>query len=48
VLRAAAKVAASPADTALAVELPHGGIVWCKAESLQPMGAFKIRGHGTE
>ena len=49
VLRAAAKVAALlPQTPLLPLELPdggpNGGTVWCKAESLQPMGAFKIRG----
>ena len=45
VLRAASKVAALlPCTPLLPLELPHGGMVWCKAESLQPMGAFKIRG----
>ena len=45
VLRAAAKVSALvPHTPLLALELPEGGTVWCKAECLQPMGAFKIRG----
>ncbi len=45
VLRAAAKVAALlPQTPLLPLELPGGATVWCKAESLQPMGAFKIRG----
>ncbi|MEI6641557.1 MAG: pyridoxal-phosphate dependent enzyme [Novosphingobium sp.] len=45
VLCAAAKVATLlPQTPLLALELPNGGRVWCKAESLQPMGAFKIRG----
>jgi threonine dehydratase len=45
VLRAAAKVAALlPQTPLLPLELPDGGVVWCKAESLQPVGAFKIRG----
>ncbi|KPF79447.1 threonine/serine dehydratase [Novosphingobium sp. AAP93] len=45
VLRAAAKVSALvPHTPLLALELPDGGTVWCKAENLQPMGAFKIRG----
>lgn len=44
-LRAAAKVSALvPHTPLLALELPDGGTVWCKAECLQPMGAFKIRG----
>lgn len=45
VLRATAKVSALvPHTPLLALELPDGGTVWCKAECLQPMGAFKIRG----
>jgi threonine dehydratase len=45
VLRAAAKVSALvPHTPLLALELPDGAAVWCKAECLQPMGAFKIRG----
>ncbi len=45
VLRAAAKVAALlPQTPLLPLELPGGATVWCKAESLQPMGAFKVRG----
>lgn len=45
VLRAAAKVSALvPHTPLLPLELPDGGTVWCKAECLQPMGAFKIRG----
>lgn len=45
VQRAAEKVAALlPQTPVLPLELPGGGTVWCKAESLQPMGAFKIRG----
>lgn len=45
VLRAAAKVSALVPHTPLmALDLPDGGTVWCKAECLQPMGAFKIRG----
>jgi len=44
VLRAAAKVAAIlPATPLLPVEI-RGRRVWCKAEVLQPVGAFKIRG----
>jgi len=44
VLRAAAKVAELvPPTPLLPVEL-GGGIAWTKAESLQPIGAFKIRG----
>lgn len=45
VLRAAAKMAALlPPTPLLPLELPRGETVWCKAESLQPVGAFKIRG----
>lgn len=45
VLRAAEKVAALlPLTPLLPLELPTGRTVWCKAESLQPVGAFKIRG----
>lgn len=45
VLRAAEKVAALlPRTPLLPLELPDGTTVWCKAESLQPVGAFKIRG----
>ncbi len=45
VLRAAAKVSALVPHTPLfSLELPDGGLVWCKAECLQPVGAFKIRG----
>lgn len=45
VLRAATKVSALvPHTPLLALELPDGGTVWCKAECLQPTGAFKIRG----
>jgi threonine dehydratase len=44
VVRAAGKVAAIlPPTPLLAIEV-HGATVWCKAESLQPIGAFKIRG----
>ena len=44
VLRAAAKVAAIlPATPLLPVEIRRQR-AWCKAESLQPIGAFKIRG----
>lgn len=44
VLRAAAKVSAIlPATPLIPVEI-RGRRVWCKAESLQPVGAFKIRG----
>lgn len=45
VLRAAEKVAALlPQTPLLPLELPDGRTVWCKVESLQPVGAFKIRG----
>ena len=45
VLRAAERVAALlPRTPLLPLELPNGDTVWCKAESLQPVGAFKIRG----
>jgi threonine dehydratase len=44
VLRAAEKVAALlPPTPLLPVEI-HGAAVWVKAECLQPVGAFKIRG----
>lgn len=44
VLRAAAKVAEVVAATPL-LPLEIGSVtVWCKAESLQPTGAFKLRG----
>jgi threonine dehydratase len=33
-----------PPTPLLPLELPGGAVVWCKAESLQPVGAFKIRG----
>ena len=45
ILRAAAKVSALlPSTPLLPLEMPNGAVVWCKAESLQPIGAFKIRG----
>ncbi|MDP3551487.1 MAG: pyridoxal-phosphate dependent enzyme [Novosphingobium sp.] len=45
VLRAAAKMAELlPQTPLLPLELPDGAVIWCKAESLQPVGAFKIRG----
>lgn len=45
VARAAAKIAALlPPTPLLPLELPNGTVVWCKAECLQPIGAFKIRG----
>ena len=44
VARAAAKIAELLPTTPL-LETEIGGVtVWCKAESLQPIGAFKIRG----
>jgi threonine dehydratase len=44
VLRAARKVAAIlPSTPLLPLEI-DGRTIWCKAESLQPVGAFKIRG----
>lgn len=45
VLRAAEKMTQLlPQTPLLPLELPNGATVWCKAESLQPVGAFKIRG----
>ncbi|MDF8333928.1 threonine ammonia-lyase [Novosphingobium cyanobacteriorum] len=45
VLRASAKMAELlPPTPLLPLDLPDGATVWCKAESLQPVGAFKIRG----
>ena len=45
VVRAAAKIAELlPPTPLLPLVLPNGATVWCKAESLQPVGAFKIRG----
>jgi len=45
VARAAAKIAQLlPPTPLLPLELPGGETVWCKAECLQPVGAFKIRG----
>lgn len=45
VARAATKIAALlPTMPLLPLELSGGETVWCKAESLQPIGAFKIRG----
>ncbi len=44
ILRAAQKISALlPPTPLLPLDLP-GGTIWCKAESLQPVGAFKIRG----
>ena len=44
IVRAAAKLAEFLPETPL-LELRIGGAaVWCKAECLQPVGAFKIRG----
>lgn len=42
--RAAAKVAALLPQTPLLPLEVDGRTIWCKAESLQPVGAFKIRG----
>ena len=44
VLRAAAKIAGVLPPTPLLPLEVEGRTVWCKAESLQPVGAFKIRG----
>jgi threonine dehydratase len=44
VLEAAAKVAAILPPTPLLPAEIDGATVWCKAETLQPVGAFKIRG----
>lgn len=44
VLRAAAKVAAILPPTPLLPLEVDGTTIWCKAEMLQPIGAFKIRG----
>jgi threonine dehydratase len=44
VLEAAAKVAAILPQTPLLAAEIGGATVWCKAETLQPVGAFKIRG----
>lgn len=44
VLRAAAKVAALLPQTPLLPLEIDGRSIWCKAEVLQPIGAFKIRG----
>lgn len=44
VLRAAEKVAALLPMTPLLPLEVDGRIIWCKAEMLQPVGAFKIRG----
>ena len=42
--RAAAKIAELLPQTPLLETMIGGVTVWCKAESLQPIGAFKIRG----
>jgi threonine dehydratase len=42
--RAAAKVAATLPQTPLLPLEIEGATIWCKAECLQPVGAFKIRG----
>ena len=44
VARAAAKLTAFLPDTPLLETRIGGARVWCKAECLQPIGAFKIRG----
>lgn len=45
VLHAATKIdALLPPTPLLPLALSGGATVWCKAESLQPVGAFKIRG----
>lgn len=44
VLRAAGKIAALLPPTPLLPLTIEGRTVWCKAEMLQPVGAFKIRG----
>jgi threonine dehydratase len=44
VLRAAAKISAILPPTPLLPLVVDGQILWCKAEMLQPIGAFKIRG----
>src|SRR5690606_11955840 len=44
VLRAAAKIAALLPPTPLLPLEVDGRTPWCKAEMLQPIGAFKIRG----
>ena len=44
VLRAAEKVAALLPQTPLLPLEVDGTTIWCKAENLQPVGAFKIRG----
>src|SRR3546814_12081898 len=42
--RAAAKVAALLPPTPLLPLETDGATIWCKAECLQPVGAFQIRG----
>ncbi|MCZ8323298.1 MAG: threonine/serine dehydratase [Novosphingobium sp.] len=44
VARAAAKIAELLVQTPLLETEVNGAKVWCKAENLQPIGAFKIRG----
>ncbi|WP_246623176.1 threonine ammonia-lyase [Sphingomonas colocasiae] len=44
VLAAAAKIAEILPETPLLSFERDGATIWCKAESLQPMGAFKLRG----
>ena len=44
IARAAAKIAALLPETPLLETRIGEATVWCKAECLQPIGAFKIRG----
>lgn len=44
VVEAAAKIAAILPPTPLLSAEINGATIWCKAEALQPVGAFKIRG----
>lgn len=44
VARAAAKIAELLVQTPLLETEVNGAKVWCKADSLQPIGAFKVRG----
>jgi threonine dehydratase len=46
VQRAMAKIAAILPKTPLLPLEVDGVTIWCKAEMLQPIGAFKIRGAG--
>jgi threonine dehydratase len=45
---AAAKIAQILPETPLLPLEVNGQTVWCKAEVLQPVGAFKIAAHGTD